>query len=433
MIMTTKKKKKNKMPARPVNPFREQTSTHYAKARVAVRKYLALYGLDVAFLDSLTKKQEKFLFAISINSPRVRPAPGYRVPRQLIRYLGFHVSDYLRETYFKDESVGLTLEDAFYYGLGFVIRTHIALDAPRISVLFSPGQRAQIREMSAFFTEQNVIGDLSIIRPIIQHAAVMISKVNIRVYGYTCNMPGDLVNGIFSPTISISSQEPTAIRFTHQGIERTAYLVHSGLNDGESPYVARVPRVMINPDDPDKEGLYDIYIQAHAIQRIKERMDVLPAPQRNFFSMISLLHLGVLKCLTENRSMIQCVCGPPDDAQVILGYFPYIIDGSRLIVRTFLTPSLLDTGDGDIIHRRLALRKEDTKFLGMDKLGFFARVDFTRIPILQKAFEGTNIPKLIQFFEPDRHDRGFDIDEKKTASVQKFFEQKAAFDKERDL
>jgi hypothetical protein len=112
---------------------------------------------------------------------------------------------------------------------------------------------------------------------------------------------------------------------------------------------------------------------------------------------------------------------------VRLGYFTFVIQGTKLIVLTLLPLVSEDTPAGSYLATHLGLQTIDTLFLGMDKLSFFLTVDFEQIPVLKAALVSTGIWPLVEYAA--RHpELGYVIDQKKTQMVKKFFERKIDLD-----
>jgi hypothetical protein len=433
--MSQKKKKKKRAPTRAADPLQRLSGARLTKAEDAVRKFLKLYGQDDSILDNCTRSQKKYLLQIMIEATRVRVADGNRMPRRLVTFFADEMHDHLKKMFFKDMDVGLTCYDALLYGLSFVLAACAWLQNPLV-MKFSPEYRAYFQQIEDHISKERVFNDIFIINILLQHTAVMISKVNFRVYGYTWDLPGAFVRGTFKPTLYLSSVEAESIQFNYKGLDRTAFRIRTGLNNGSRPLNAVIDREQVMARRAGDSEKLEIFIQSHALQRIKERMDVFDARYRNYYSMLSLLYFQKVEHSPSGAPLLLCFSNllgmPVEGDPLVFGYFPFVVIGDRLIVLTYLTPTLFDTPEGDLISKRLQLQKEDMLYLGMDKLSFFAAIDYERVPLLKEVIMETRLRRLLTFFGPCENANRYPIDEKKTALVQRFFEKKADFDRDRD-
>jgi hypothetical protein len=105
---------------------------------------------------------------------------------------------------------------------------------------------------------------------------------------------------------------------------------------------------------------------------------------------------------------------------VLFGYYPFIIQGKKLFVLSFLPIISPDTPKGMFLAKRLNLQKEDMSYLGMDKLGFFFTVNFAQIPVLNEALHDAELGPLLNYASEDL--LPFERDAKKTLRVKHFFE-----------
>ncbi|NRF40713.1 hypothetical protein [Pedobacter foliorum] len=109
----------------------------------------------------------------------------------------------------------------------------------------------------------------------------------------------------------------------------------------------------------------DIYIQKHALDRMQERLDMVPG----------LMHYKTFLIFTEpeikhykdkNRSLVEfCL---PDKK---LGYLQVELHGNRLIIHTFLFLTNNGTPEGMKLEKLAGLQKADKMYLEIDKLSTF--------------------------------------------------------------
>ncbi|MDR1120484.1 MAG: hypothetical protein LBM08_06160 [Dysgonamonadaceae bacterium] len=383
-----------------------------------IKKILRVYGLDPNLFDSYTKQQKRFLFQLIVEPTRVKVEEGHRVPRRLVNFMAESTHHFLRTHYFGDESIGLTYLELSTYGLSFAYM----LESAKSFFPFQSGQMETIVYVTETITPHRIHQDLDEVGKHIRKTSMMISKMNFRIYGYNWRVTSaqDEI-GVVS-TIFMSSENPISIHFKHKQKERIAFRVRAGRVITEPAYNAKIDRWFIFQEDETPSVYLDIYIQSHALQRIKERMDIFPAHKKNYYAMEPLLYMHYVQESPSGRPMLVCYF-KDNERFVYLGYFPFIILKNKLIVLTFLPLVSDDTLSGQYLRNRLGLQMEDMVFLGMDKLSFYLTVDFDQIPVLKKALVNTEVWFLVEY-AANNPEMNFTIDQKKTKMVKKFFEHK---------
>jgi hypothetical protein len=425
--MAQKRKKAKLQHANTRNPLHKSSNSKsfQEKAHVVMKKILKAYGLAPDTFDSFTRMQKGFLFCMPVEPLRFKVEEGHRVSRRLVNFMAESTHRFMRTHYFGDESIGLTHLEFSLYGLSLACM----LEAAKTSEMFQPEQQEMLAGIAETISLKRVHEDLVTVGDHIRRVSMMISKVNFRIYGYNWKIKGsETDNGIVS-TVTMSSESPISIYFKHNNKDRIAFRVRAGRVIDMPPHNARIDRWFIFHDEEDPPVYLDIYIQSHALQRAKERMDIFPAHKRNYYVMEPLLYMQEVETSPAGHPMFMCYFKSGDKI-INLGYFPFIIQENRLIVLTFLPFIAGDTWAGAYLRGNLGLQIKDLAFLGMDKLSFFLTVDFEQIPVLRDALLVTGIFNLIEYAASDP-EMNFVIDQKKTQMVKKFFEHKAI--PERDM
>jgi hypothetical protein len=416
--MPQKKKKKQPQQIRR-DPM---SKTAVDQTYMVMRKILQVYGFDPAISDLFSKQQRRLICFLKAESPRFKVEEGHRVPGRLVSFVAESTHRFMRNNCFGDESIGLTFLELATYGVAF----STMVTSARELGFSRPGQEDIFDRLADCFKDDRVIEDLTAVSTHIRKTMMMISKVNFRIYGFGWNIEALPWNNYISSTVLISSEEPKTTRFSYNNKERTAFRVRAGQIISSPAYDATIDRWFIFHKEENPSVYLDIFIQSHALQRTKERIDIFPAHQKNYYVMEPLLYMHRVAHTSSGRPLLECYTND-EDKIVRFGYFPFVIQKRRLIVLTFLPLVSPDVLEGDILHRELGLQKEDTLFLEMDKLSFFLTVDFEQIPMLKRALERSGIWNLVQY-AAKRPDMQFPINQQKTQFVKKFFERKAEYE-----
>jgi hypothetical protein len=413
-------RKKKKQPKQARRDSMSKTAVDHVYA--VIRKILHAYGFDPDLLHSLSKQQRRFLCYMRADPPRFKVEEGHRVPGRLVNFVSESTHRFMRTHYFGDESIGLTYLELATYGMAFSL---IVMGARGLSI-FRPEQLEIFDRLAGCFKDNRVAKDLTAVSTHIRKSVMMISKVNFRIYGYNWKIESQYDKDCTRSTVFLSSEDPKTIRFSYKDKERTAFRVRAGRTISEPPRDATIDRWFIFHKEEKPYVYLDIFIQSHALQRAKERMDIFPAHQRNYYIMEPLLYMHRVINAPSGRPMLECYTGNEENI-VRFGYFPFVIQKRRLIVLTLLPLVSPETWEGQYLNKHLGLQMEDTKFLEMDKLSFFLTVDFEQIPVLKEALVHTGIWNLVQY-AANHPDINFPIDQKRTLMVKKFFERKVEYE-----
>ena len=416
--MTRKKKRK---PPRPINTLGKIGQTHVNRMKVAIQKILLIYGLDTGFFDILSKRHHSLILRTITEVPRYKVAEKCHVPRHIVKYLSEATMTYLNRTMFKDPAVGLSCLDALTYGVSF----GIALEAfmmEGVKLTFTPAQQRAIRKVHDVFRLETLLEECADLHTYLHVILMMVSKVNFRIYACDWVLPAEFSGKLFRSIIYLSSEDVKPLRFSYLGMKRHAYRVCSGKCTIVPAMESTIDMAEITGKETDAGTKLAIYIQPHALQRVKERIDIFPPPTRNLFAMKMLLKEPTIEFGPDGQPMIVCqnqenVNGPI----FVFGFFPFVIKGGNLIILSFFTPTFSMCNEGARLCKEFGLRKEDMVYLGMDKLSFLYAIDFKQVPRLERAFSYTRMYKFITD-DVMREFSGAKIDPARTAIVKKFFE-----------
>ncbi|MDR3309322.1 MAG: hypothetical protein LBS80_05145 [Tannerella sp.] len=411
-------KKRKKTPAqKPTDNRKRVVNKSYAdKAYAAIKKMIRTYGLDPDIFDQLTKNQRSVFLLSEIQAPKFKVAEGYHVPRQLVTFLNSSALHFMRENYYGDRSIGLSYLEL----VTFCSMFYTQINSIHHSRLFPPTQMLIIDAIAEKFAETTLDKLLIEIGLHFRKIVQMITKVNFRIYGYDWELSSMSADGVLKSLLTLYSAECESVYFTYRSQRHKAFRVmccgQAGSKDGNDKfYCATIDQWLITGKEIDKDESIDIYIQSHALQRIKERVDIFPAHKRNFYVMDPLLYLHEVVYGTKDRIMFECYY-----KDVLFGYYPFEVQGDKLFVLSFLPILSPDTPKGMILTERLKLRKDDMIHLGMDKLSFFFTVDCKQIPVLYDALLEIGLGPLLNYKSEDL--LPFEYDEKKTIRVKNFFE-----------
>jgi len=133
-----------------------------------------------------------------------------------------------------------------------------------------------------------------------------------------------------------------------------------------------------------------IYIQTHAMERLKERIG-------DYF--MGLNNIGILTAILTNKALPSGDGGflfPYTYVETKLGYLKASVIGDKLIIRTFLFVTNNGTPEGKKLAALLGVQKEDKKYLGIDKLSTFINSDIEANEHLKRIFSQVGCDSLFE-------------------------------------
>lgn len=413
-----KTKKKNRKSVVYSTPIKKE----YQIQPDIIRKIYRCTGYDPALYDSYSKKQKAKFSDIHYYLPIFKVEKGSSVPRPYIKFIREKIYKYLNTNYIGEESNQLSYMDFIIY-------------APMVNMVFQHINQDKTtndsnEEMMVSLIMETVKKTGNYLITLLNYC----SRVTFRTYGFLIEITEPFLNistksiGI-KLIINLSSKENNQKKFNFNGITRTAYSCLRGKSNADGFKHATISLKEIYPER--KEDInYLIYVQPHAIHRIKERVDIFDPMAINLLITNSLIYN---KEITESHSGKLLKCEVEKD--IVVGYFTFETQGENLCISTFLPLTSKATPEGRKLFHLLGLNRDEIKYLGMDKLSFFSKVDFNQIPILKDALMQSGIWKIKEYITqyPNEKNDTEKINMKKTQFVKSFFNKKAELEEEKQL
>ena len=164
--------------------------------------------------------------------------------------------------------------------------------------------------------------------------------------------------------------------------------------DGKKRKVYRCGVFIANPDikwiqwdstkipQLDKNKVYDVYVQMHAINRLFERLSCLEESHGALYQWMwnSFLEPNCIR-QSDNSFLVEFLYGPYK-----LGYFKVYLLEDKAIVRSFLFLTMSETPEGDKLYKALKLSRVDKEYLKLDQLKTFVDSDLQDDPELRDIF-----------------------------------------------
>lgn len=157
-----------------------------------------------------------------------------------------------------------------------------------------------------------------------------------------------------------------------------------------------------------KHSEYSFYIQSHAINRMKERLDLLDSESVNYTIWESTVSKPLFIRHKHYTLLAVKVHG------IRIGYFVVEPIDDILIIKTFLFITHSCTPEGDKLKENTGLGKSDISYWKIDRLSTFVNLDKEKYPKLMQLFTDAGMKDLSQL-----KDKDFDIDSIQDANLNK--------------
>ena len=413
-------KKKRKNITRP-KPPKEISRTQQERNFLFVKKMMPLFDLEPDMLDVFTKKQKQLLFGLIFEFPSVKAEKENTVPRRFVEKIREEMLQFMRKNYFGNPEYKITFMDFTIYGFAFFNLLNTRVEDGAFIGLPQEETAKKICdtiEKSELFNNDGY----SSLQNFMIYQTRSYSQVNFRLYGFNFaweSVPTKITVDGFTTMqmrIQLTVHNCETKMFKYNNIDRKAFRLIYTADGEEKTRGAVINKDKIYPNAKKDEKL-NIYIQSHALNRYKQRVDILDPKDRNYH--IQHVLITEQKAVRyEKQQFLACIL---DGA--IIGYFTYFVREADLVVNTFLPIVSENTPEGEKFRDLLLLSKEDILYLGMDKLSFYATIDFEQIPSLKQALIDADIWKTKIAVDNEIKKNGdIIIDENKTLFVKKFID-----------
>ena len=164
----------------------------------------------------------------------------------------------------------------------------------------------------------------------------------------------------------------------------------------------------IEPENSSSTKKLNLYIQAHALKRMSERLDILDEYSINFFLWKNTC--DEIKTIKHKNTLLM----PVTIYDIKTGYFVVEPIDDMLIIKTFLFITHNCTPEGDKLKEITGLGKSDISYWKIDRLSTFVNLDEENYPKLMQLFTDAGMKDLAQL-----KDKDYDIESIQTANLDK--------------
>ena len=383
--MSSKHKKKKRLSPHKKDLLRAECKKHFFER---VRHIFSFAGGEAEF-DTLTKRElERIYFRRGIPF-KIIMAPGDTIPEENFKEIKHYVINAIKmELYpLTEKGDSLSLFELFTVGLSVIIY----LEQLEEDDYKNAGE---VKKLQNKFKSMESIIDGAGFRLLmnLMVTGFMESDLTSRFYwlDYDPSIFKTARTGIKN-TIVVHSTVPEKISVALEGDKyRPAFKIYCIYSRG-TQYI-RVKRSLLGLKDYGADSEIDLYIQMHAVQRLKERLDCLDIVGINICLYFSLKESKIINA-GKNDYLIEFRID-----SIVVGYLVAHIQEEKLIIRTFLFVTQSGTPEGEKLKELYGLGRLDVSYLELDKLSTYIYTDLCTNPGVSKIFREAGCQYLLDLY-----------------------------------
>ncbi len=299
------------------------------------------------------------MYRLRFRSVRIEPASS-DIPSRLLKEIRYMLDKFLADHKFRFTEGGEEISYKDYLSAGRALVYYLSTgDRQKYPTILHEKFARLIQAVDEDHKPTEMIHHVSGL------LCLYISRINRRLYWLDHHMEfkdGHLYDCLYMHTEN-PVKKPVAVRNVVRTVFRVGWTFAS---HGMEWSVVRMGDLGIPTTKPDR--MVDVYIQSHALVRLKERVDCEASSMLHFHLFWAFKDLKVAKLGTQSLIEFRL-------HQKKVGYFVFDIVDNILVVKTFLFLTMDGTPEGDNLRETLGLQAIDKQYLGIDRLSTFVASD----------------------------------------------------------
>ena len=228
------------------------------------------------------------------------------------------------------------------------------------------------------------------LKELIHFLSFMCSSVERNLYWMNVLDENFEPDGRMRRTIILHVVKSQSINFVFEKLSRPAFRVgFPNVNEGIS--WAQIAPSAWGSEEEDADKKLDVYIQSHALIRMRERIDGLPEPMC-VLNLNQSINVNPVVTVREDKDLLieYRIEG------LKIGYVVATRQKDIVVIRTFLFITFSGTPEGLKLSKITGLNMFDKKYLSIDKLSTFMKADIRENPVLADLFTRAGCGDLFQ-------------------------------------
>lgn len=372
------------MPQKKKNRKKKKTSqeqhrdVQYKKQAIASLKHVLTQLECIELYNQISREEVEFFNRIRFGSVRVEAAPDQKIYSRLIKFYNWFFNRWMHEHKIELYEGGplITLHDYFIVVYTFYFYK------PYIVDLTTHGLN-RVREAMEQVLDYKDIEDraMELLLNMVQIGSLYRGKIIGTFYSFDFEVQDCYNNRKRSCLRIIMYKKPAEQLTVKLGREnRTVYRIGiPGHIEQFKWFKLKAKTLKIPWMDPGKD--LDLYIQAHALERLYERIDCLFKAHLHMDILVSLSVPRVLMRKGRTRLIEFRISN-----KYKVGYLVAEVVSQVVVVRTFLFLTHENTPEGEKLKEIMDASREDSRYWALDRLSTFLESDISKNERLKSKF-----------------------------------------------
>ena len=305
------------------------------------------------------------------------------IPTSVRKAMGAHQAESFRalEVMLYDQGPSVSIQDYLTAGqaLYFFVTSDKNLNMQTGLPLGEEARLKLLRERLANFIDWVAEQDepYQRLNSILWYVTLPFSQLGSHLYwmSHRFTVEGERLNNRFE----LQAVQPERRRVRMNGIARSVFRVGWALPQ-VGPTWVEVDRALLDDTQTPGQEMLPVFIQSHALHRMRERLDGTDYNTQQFYLFISLQNATVVKN-QHGQWLI-----PYHFQQCKLGYLLVEPVAGILVIRTFLFLTMDSTPEGQALQEAVGLEAVDKKYLAIDRFRTFLLSDIGQHPDIKELF-----------------------------------------------
>lgn len=227
------------------------------------------------------------------------------------------------------------------------------------------------------------------LKELIHFLSFMCSSVERNLYWMNVQEGKLEMDGRMRRTIILHVVKSQSLNFVFENVSRPTFRVGFPSIDEGITWAQLAPAAW-GSEEENADKKLEVYIQAHALIRMRERIDGMPEPMCLLNLNLSLNVNPVVIVRNDDLLIEYRIDG------LKIGYVVATRQNDRIVIRTFLFITFSGTPEGQKLSQITGLNMFDKKYLAIDRLSTFMKTDIRENPVLADLFTRAGCGDLFQ-------------------------------------
>jgi hypothetical protein len=370
---------------------KQQTAHHHNEFLKKIRNtFKTVTGEDV--FQYIPQFDLKLIIYCRARPISVIPVEGEQIPPKIIAAIQNILNFYVKTMMMPEESSQKPISIADFYSAGLTLSAYCTYleehrrtqkNADKIIDLISNSSLGVLRQFDLIYDK---IHD-----ELFPYLIRVTNSYWGRFYSYSFGAAASRGDVGFQYQVMVKQYQPEKKNFVISDNVRPAFRIGWTFKANDFEWIFVVPPQLGIKSLPEDQHI-PVYIQAHAIRRIFERIDCIHSSL-----IISCIYHSLRDCVTikqKDKFIIEY-----NILDVKVGYLSAVMIDGKVVIRTFLFLTFNGTPEGKRLEEYIGLKMLDTKYLKMDRLSSFMTGKLKENEELRSIFERADCLHLVELYD----------------------------------